>query len=78
MTKTAKNNITGDLIKTKPSNMYSDNYDGIFRKKVSYWFIYDDGMDITKEFDNQIEADNYIQDNTSNIKAYSKIEMLLG
>ena len=32
MSKTAKNDITGDLIKTKtPSKQYEDNYDDIFR-----------------------------------------------
>jgi len=29
---TNKNNITGDLIKTKPSDTYADNFDAIFRK----------------------------------------------
>lgn len=29
---TAKNDITGDLIKSKPSDTYSANYDAIFRK----------------------------------------------
>lgn len=34
MTKTAKNPITGDLIKTKSSSdKYRDNYDKIFRQK---------------------------------------------
>ncbi len=33
-TKTAKNDITGDSINTKPSNQkYRDNWDKIFRKK---------------------------------------------
>ncbi len=36
MSKTAKNPITGDLIKTKSSSdKYRDNYDLIFRKKVN-------------------------------------------
>lgn len=29
---TAKNDITGDLIKSKPSDTYASNYDQIFRK----------------------------------------------
>lgn len=34
MSKTAKNSVTGDLIKTKSnSDKYRDNYDKIFRKK---------------------------------------------
>jgi glutaredoxin 3 len=33
--KTTKNDITGDLIKTKPSSQaYSDNWDNIFRRKM--------------------------------------------
>jgi len=30
---TAKNDVTGDLIKTKSSKNYRDNYDRIFGKK---------------------------------------------
>jgi len=31
---TAKNDVTGDSLKTKPtSELYSNNYDNIFRKK---------------------------------------------
>lgn len=34
MSSTAKNDITGDLIKNKaPSEAYRSNYDSIFRKK---------------------------------------------
>lgn len=28
-----RNPITGDLIQTKPSSSYADNFDNIFRKK---------------------------------------------
>ena len=32
--KTAKNDVTGDFIKSKPSNdMFEENFDRIFRKK---------------------------------------------
>lgn len=32
---TAKNDITGDAIKTKPSTSYADNYDAIFRQPIN-------------------------------------------
>ena len=31
-----KNNITGDLIQSKPSQLYADNFDAIFRKPKVY------------------------------------------
>ena len=30
----SKNEITGDLIKTKPSDTYADNFDAIFRPSL--------------------------------------------
>lgn len=44
MSKTARNDVTGDLIKSKPSSdMFGDNFDRIFRKK--------DKLPIDKEWD---------------------------
>lgn len=44
MSKTARNDVTGDLIKSKPaSDMFGDNFDRIFRKK--------DKLPIDKEWD---------------------------
>ena len=31
----SKNSITGDLIKTKPSSTYADNFDSIFRPSLN-------------------------------------------
>ena len=31
----SKNDVTGDLIKTKPSSTYADNFDSIFRPSLN-------------------------------------------
>ena len=57
----SKNDVTGDLIKTKPSSTYADNFDSIFRpsldklkdlkvinKDDAYWRKYFEGKDDDK------------------------------
>lgn len=52
MSKTAKNPITGDLIKSKsPSKKYFDNYDAIFRKS-------DKSGEIQNDENSSMDSDN--------------------
>lgn len=74
----SKNEFTGQSMTTKPSSLYSDNFDNIFRKskKVYYAIEFIDGMQDYIAFDSDDEANEYHIQHKGDIAIFEKQQLL--
>lgn len=70
-----RNSITGDKLISKLINKnYEDGYDRIFKKEIIYNFKYTNGTTYVRRFEDQHEAEWFIQNEGDHLLSYSRVK----